>query len=441
MRKNDKLTIMNRLSAALLAVLLIIVLGLSSMQTAWAYDAIVLSDEKPKPVAKAAIVYSEDLGKVVYSKNEDMRLNPYSITKLMTAYIVIQNLELGERITIKGTYADPEESQMKLKDGETLTVEQLLQGLIVESGNDAARALAKAVAGSEAKFAALMNEQAAEWGCKNTHFANASGMQDKNHYTTAADYLIIGRKVMENDVLREICISKKVEIPATTKSKKRIYKNHTTLVNVKDSGVLGGKTGYWNEEDCSVVLQYYKKDMRLTVVILGDTEKGRDKDVALLTKAAHNLIPGYVVAKPSVSNQKLWIKGGEYTHIPVYVTERAYAYPTDGSEESISLNYVLKDGLKAPLKKGQKVGHVDVCVDGSVRATHDIVVHKAVKKGWFTSNLYISNRAALGILAGAVLAALAVAVLVVKRRRREATGAEAANRLDCTTQDEESEVE
>ncbi len=418
MERTDYQNLISRIAAALIAALLVIVLTAGSfVQTAAAYDETPQSDKIPKITAKSAIVYSDDLDKIIYSKDPDKKLNPYSITKLMTAYVVLQNLDLDQEVTIHNIDADIEESQMKLQEGEVLSVKQLLQGLIIESGNDAARALAKEVAGSESKFAEMMTAQARKWGCKNTNFYNASGMQHPKHYTCASDYLIIARKVLEDETLREICTTRKVTIPATNKSKKRIYLNHTTLVNDKTSGVIGGKTGFWNEEDCSVVLQYYKKDMRLTLVILGDTEEGREKDVATLTKAAHDMVPGYIVAKPKTEVCKLWIKGGEFTRVPVYVNERAYAYPANGKESAIRIKTSVRKNLKAPLKKGQRVGKCDVYVNGELRASHPLVVHKALKAGWFTSNLYISNRCAIAILAGAVLLALAVYLLRKKNKK------------------------
>lgn len=415
----SKSFILNKISAALISVLLVLVLVAGASSQALAYDSIKTKDVTPEVQAKSAIVYSEDLDKIIFSKNPDLRVNPYSTTKLMTAYVVVQNLPLDQKVTVKGVKAELEESKMDLEEGEVLTVKQLLQGLLVESGNDAARMLAITVAGSESAFAELMNKQAAEWGCTGTHFANASGMQASGHYTTAADYIVIGRKVLADDTIRKICSSKKVKIPATNKSKERVYTNHTTLVEVPDSGVVGGKTGYWNEEDCSVVLQYYKKDMSLTMVLFADTKEERPKDVTRLSTAAHDMVPGYIVAKPKDEVDRLWIKGGVTTHIPVYVKERAYAYPENGKESAIKIKTNLKDGLKAPLKKGQCVGTAEVYVDGKLTATHKIYVKKAVKKGWFTSNLYISNTGAIAILVATVLIGALIYILRLKFKRRK----------------------
>lgn len=409
-----------RITAALVAVLLFLVMTFASVSQAFAYEKIEVKDETPTVTAQAVIVYSEDLGKVIYSKNESKRMNPYSITKLMTAYIAAQNLDLDEKVTITGAGTKAEESTMKLKDGEVLTVKELLQGLLIESGNDAARVLAVKVAGSEKAFAEMMNEQAEEWGCKNTHFANASGMQDKNHYTTAEDYLIIGRKALEDETVREISFSKKVKIPATSKSEERVYKNHTTLVQTKGSGVLGGKTGFWDDDDCSVVLEYFKKDMRLTMVILGDTKKERSEDVKTLARNAHDTVPGFVLAKTNEVAAKLWVKGGAKTRIPVYVDETAYAYPASGKEKDIDVKASLDKGIKAPIKAGQHIGKYEIYVKGELKATHDLVVKDDVEKGWILSNIYISNTASLCIFIVILLIAFLIFILrrINKRRRR-----------------------
>ncbi|MCF0141556.1 MAG: D-alanyl-D-alanine carboxypeptidase [Mogibacterium sp.] len=407
-----------RIKAALISALLIIALSVSmvlgSFNPAFAYDAVKTSEVAPSITAQAAVVYSEDLDKVIFAKNETARMNPYSITKLMTAYVVVDNLPLDKQITIGDTYEGEDESSMKLEKGEVLTVEQLLQGLLVASGNDAARALAVAVAGSESAFAEMMNKQAADWGCTGTHFTNASGMQDANHYTTAADFLIISREAMNNETIREITRIEKVVIPATNKSKQREYKNHTTLYSEEGSGILGGKTGFWDENDCSVALQYRKKDLSLTMVILGDTKKGRIEDIKILAAAAHQTVPGFVVAKPSETVKHMWIKGGKKTFIPVYVTTSAYAYPADGTDKSIKVECTLKKGIKAPLKKGQIVGTCKVYADGKLKATRTLVVRKAVAKGWFPSMFYISNAASVVIL---VLVLALVAVIVLMKRK------------------------
>lgn len=423
---------MNRLKRSTLRIVVALMMSVLLAESAFAYDAIELEYDTPDITAKAAVVYSSDLDKVVYTKNADKKLNPYSITKLMTAYVTCEHLSMDQVITVKGVKADLEESKMDLVEGEKLTVRQLVEGLLVESGNDAARLLAITVSGSEKDFVELMNEQAAAWGCTNTHFANASGMQDKNHYTTANDYLEIAKHVFENEDIREICAAKKVTIPATSKSKKRVYKNHTTLISDADSGVVGGKTGYWNEDDCSVVLQYYKKDLAATMVILGDTKKGREADVKKLSKIAHGTIPGYVVAKPKAEADKLWIKGGEITHVPVYVKEKSYAYPKDGKESEINIKTTLNKGVQAPLKKNQVIGKYMVYVDGELRATHDLVVREKVDEGWFPSKVYISNRATL-IIAAVIVSLIVLRTLLramilrrrAKKRKKAARGYQA----------------
>lgn len=207
--------------------------------------------EPPKLSAKGAVLYSLDLDRVVYAKNGDKKLEPYSTTKLLTCLLALEKLDPDKVVTISEAGARVYEggTTIWLKEGEKIKVIDLIYGAMLESGNDAAYALGEAVSGSEKAFADLMNEKVAEWGLKDTHFVNPNGWKDKDQYTTAHDMAIITVKCLENEQLRDITITKKYTIPETNLTEARELTNFFLSVTGKIDALTGGKTGTWSDED------------------------------------------------------------------------------------------------------------------------------------------------------------------------------------------------
>ena len=178
----------------------------------------------PGTSAEAVVLIEAKSGKVLYEKNADEHMLIASTTKIMTALIVLENCEAGENVEILPEYTAVEGSSMYLKAGETLTVRDLLYGLLLASGNDAAVALACHTAGSISKFAALMNKKAAELGLKNTSFKNPNGLDEDGHYSSAGDLAVIMSAAMENEEFAEIAGTKTAVVG------ERIFTNHNKLL-------------------------------------------------------------------------------------------------------------------------------------------------------------------------------------------------------------------
>lgn len=187
--------------------------------------------------ASAAILYQPDTKTVLYEKNKDEKLGIASTTKIMTALVVLENAELDDIVDIRPEYTGIEGSSMYLKAGERFTVRELLAGMLLCSGNDAACSLAYHVAGGIEAFAELMNEKAEVLGLENTHFTNPHGLDDDNHYSTAFDLALIMSAAMENETFREITSEKSENIAGHE------FVNHNKLLSMDDS-IEGGKTGY-----------------------------------------------------------------------------------------------------------------------------------------------------------------------------------------------------
>lgn len=429
---NDQKTIKSitiRRIAGLLAALLILVSGcfttvyaddekqtgsgITTIQSIGDLDA-----EPPEIKAKAAMMYSLDVDAPVFSKNESRRISPYSTTKILTAYLALEKLPMDKIIKAskKATQVYEDGSSILLQPGEKMSVKDLVYGTLLASGNDAAYALGEAVAGSEKKFAALMNKTVKEWGCNDTNFVNANGWKDKNHYTTAHDMCIILRKCMENEKLGEISLTKEYTIPKTNKSEKRELKN-IFLHSVKESkSYLGGKTGRWEEDDCAVVLEFAEDGLAAAIVLLGDTEKGRVSDVETLMDFSHVVTPGFQVCSEGDLVTQVKVRHGEKTLTDLAVNGMTLAYPRNATAEEILVD-IHTDKLEAPVTKGEKVGTYTIYVNKQQIAQHELFTTEDIETGWFPSYWYISNEQTkkyAPYAAAAVLLLLALIILSIR---------------------------
>lgn len=215
--------------------------------------------EAPSLFAGGAIAFCGETGQILYGKNINTRFDPYSTTKIMTAYVVMKYIDEGKLsldTEVTATKADVNlvETRIYLQVGEKMKVKYLLRGALIESGNDAAAALGEAVAGDRASFAKVMNKEAARLGCTDTHFVNANGIKDKEHYTTAHDMALIARAAFKYKYLQKICQTKSCHLPATNIYCRRylqltnpfFYKHGKVKKPYKTYNIVAGKTGTWD---------------------------------------------------------------------------------------------------------------------------------------------------------------------------------------------------
>ena len=231
--------------------------------------------------AEAAILIDSSSEKVLYSKNSNSKMYPASTTKIMTAILTLENCNLDDIVTVpyEAIISIPSGySVAALQAGEQLTVEQLLQVMLVHSANDAANVLAYHVSGDIDTFASLMNKKVEELGLENTHFTNPSGKHDENHYTTAHDLALIMKYCMKNSTFRSLSKLKYCQIPATNKYEERvfdttnellIYDNRDVASNYYYEYAIAGKTGYTTEAKNCLVSVSNKDDFELISVVLG----------------------------------------------------------------------------------------------------------------------------------------------------------------------------
>lgn len=422
-KKKRRKAVLKRVVAAAL-LLIVLFMMLQSRQTA-SFDYSVMqpigdeSAEAPEVKAEAASIYSLDLDRHVYEKNPNKKIDPYSITKILTCYLTYENLDPNEKVTITKATAEKEYidgAYILLFEGEVLTVNDLLHATMIASANDAAHALAVAVAGSEKKFAEMMNEQVKEWGCKDTHFVNPNGWKNKNHYTTAHDMAIITKHCFENENVKKLSMTEEYTVPATNKFESKDISN-VFIKSVEDiDNITCGKTGSWSSEDCSIVLEFEEDNLSAAMVLMRDTMKKRPKDIESLKEFSHVVTPGFQIASEGDAVAKARVKNGAETEVALSIDKTIKAYPKDVDKKNIKV-LVNPNKLEAPLKKGAEAGSYTVMVDGRELESGSLYAAEDVEKGWFLSRFYISNEKTL--LGGGIVLVAVVFIIILRVAARK----------------------
>ena len=230
---------------------------------------------QPEVAAEGAVLLNAATGEVLYGKNQDQQFYPASITKVMTALVVLEHCNLNETVTFSETATTNLESgavALGVSAGDQLTVEQSLYGLLLKSANEIGNGLAEHVSGSISAFADLMNAKAKELGCKNTHFANPHGLNNENHKTTPYDMALILRAAVANDTFRKIDTTTSYQFPAIKNAAARTITMGHKMMYKTDSryyeGIIGGKTGYTSKAGNTLVTAVERDGVRLIAVVM-----------------------------------------------------------------------------------------------------------------------------------------------------------------------------
>jgi len=388
--------------------------------------------------AKGAVVICGTTGEMIYGKNKDEKLEPASMTKMLTALIVAENLDLNTVVTIDKETANTSGSTMGLKEGEKITVKSLLYGALLKSANDSAVALAKAVAGSVGNFAKMMNARAIELGAVNSNFVTPNGLPDKEHYSTAYDMALISRAAFSNAIIRKISGTTKYTMPATNMSAKRtvysgnklLYSSDKILIDGKErtlkyDGVFAGKTGSLATDNCSMAVAYKKNNVEFYAVVIGDTYNNRFADAIKVLDYGIKNVSLYEVFESGKDFGNIKVKGGAKTKVAVASETAGYAYlPKEASKSLISTKVVFDSNIAAPVKKSEVVGTVEIYLADEKEGEVNLIATKSVSKGWFTSSIGISNFGAviIGFLLGFIFLVIIIIMglrLKNKKKRRK----------------------
>lgn len=420
--KNRKINKMRAVLVSALLFLVVLAIPVFAEEFATIKPIGDLNAEAPELTAKSAALYSMDLHKVVYGKNEDERVSPYSVTKLLTCYMALEKLNPDDVVTVSAKAAQVYENgtTIYLQEGEKISVRDLVYGALLASGNDAAYALGEAVAGSEKSFADQMNALVQDWGCADTHFVNANGWKNDDHYTTAHDMSIIAEHCFSNEELQKMSIEKTYTIPATNVSGARELENYTVFTTRKLKDITGGKTGTWTDEDASLVVSFERDSIKAVAVLLADEKDARAKDAGKLMAFAAKVTPGFLVSSEGDEVTEARVKHGEFTKTKLAVDGTTTAYPASEKAEDIQIEMNVEP-IEAPLKKGEKVGTYRVVANDNVVAEHNLVATEDIEVGWFPSYIYISNQQTIigSVLGGILLIVLIILAVRAAKRRKE----------------------
>jgi D-alanyl-D-alanine carboxypeptidase (penicillin-binding protein 5/6) len=337
----------------------------------------------PSIGAKAFILQDFDSGRIIAEKDADKPVEPASITKLMTAYAIFKEMR-GGKITLSDMVTISEKawrtpgSRMFVEVGKQVSVEDLMQGMIVQSGNDATVALAEYVAGTEDSFAALMNRYAAALGLKGSHFVNSTGLPDPQHYMTAHDIALVAAAIIR-------------EFPEYYHwySQKKFTYNDITQYNRnkllwRDDSVDGMKTGHTDSAGYCLVTSAKKDDMRLISVVLGtESEKARaDASQALLNYGfrfyeTHKLYD----AGKQLATARVW--KGETDSVSLGLNSPLYATVPRGQYKALAASMTINNRIMAPVSKDETLGSVQVQLGDAVIAGKNLVALQGVGEGSF----------------------------------------------------------
>lgn len=309
--------------------------------------------------ARAAVLYQPETKTFLYEKNANEKRPMASTTKIMTALVTLENVkDLSEPVRIDPSAIGTEGSSAYLKDGDTVTVQELLYALMLRSANDAAVALACFVGGDTAGFAAMMNERAEKLGLTDTHFANPHGLDDEEHYTTAHDLAIIAAEAMKLDIFTEICSTYKKTL--VSGERRRTYINHNKLL-YKYEGAIGVKTGFTDESGRCLVGAAERDGLRfITVTLDAPTDWADHKALFDYGYERLELLPlasvyQYSYDLPHISGAKIRITNT--AELSVIVPKGDH----DIKEYAVLPRYIVEN-----IKKGDELGYVEFRLDGEV---------------------------------------------------------------------------
>jgi D-alanyl-D-alanine carboxypeptidase (penicillin-binding protein 5/6) len=358
----------------------LIVLLLILIRPAPAADQILIP-AAPEIGAKAFILIDFNSGRALAEKEANQRLEPASLTKIMTAYVVFRelakgNLKLEDMVTVSEKAWKTEGSRMFAEVGAQISLENLLKGMIVQSGNDASVALAEHVAGDESVFAQLMNQNAERLGMKNTHYKNSMGLPDPEHYTTARDLSILTRAMIEEfpefykwHAIKEFLFN-------------NIKQTNRNRLLWRDPTVDGVKTGHTEGAGYCLVTSALRDGMRLIAVVLGTKS---DNERANANQALLNYGFRFFETRPLYkANEKLaearvW-KGAD-TQLELGLAKDFHVTFPRGQYKLLEASMEINNTISAPVHKGDSMGAVKVTLNGQIIGQTDLTALKDDEEG------------------------------------------------------------
>lgn len=348
----------------------------------------ILIPPAPRIVARSYILQDFHSGRVLAEKDADLRLAPASLTKIMTAYVVFRelnngHLSLDEKVTISKKAWQTPGSRMFVEVNKQVAIEDLLKGMIIQSGNDASVALAEHVAGDENTFAQLMNQHAKRLGMNNTHFTNSMGLPGPDHYTTARDMATLTRALIREFPnyygwysLREFTFND-------------ITQQNRNKLLWRDKSVDGVKTGHTEEAGYCLVTSAQRSGMRLVSVVMGTSSvNARTNESQSLLNYGFRFFETHRLYKAHepLSEAKVW--KGDNDKVDLGLAEDLYVTIPRRHYNDLKAVINIDSRIMAPVAEGEKFGNVTVKLAGETVANKPLIALNSIDKGSFVQRLY-----------------------------------------------------
>ncbi|MFB4163511.1 D-alanyl-D-alanine carboxypeptidase family protein [Alteribacillus sp. JSM 102045] len=356
-------------------------------------ESVAANEDKESPSlaeeARSAVIMEVDTGKMLFNKNENEKLPPASMTKIMTMLLIMEaldekDIQLDEQVTASERAASMGGSQIFLEQGEQMTVHELLKGVAVASGNDASVALAEHIAGTEEKFIRKMNEKAEELGLKNTQFNNTTGLSTKDHYTTARDLAVMSQALLKHEKILEYTSIYEDYLRQGT-DKEFWLVNTNRLVKHYD-GVDGLKTGYTSKAKYNLTATANRDGMRVVTVVMGaETPKERNKQSTALLDYAFQNYQKVTLVEKGEEIAAVPVEKGKTTTVPVTLERNAAIVLPKGKKiEKIDRKLNISDKITAPAEKGAGAGTIEFYDGENKIAEQELILNEeAPSASWY----------------------------------------------------------
>lgn len=333
-----------------------------------------VSGEELNLSGKSYILIDESSGRVLYENNAHMKMPMASTTKIMTALVAIENSQKDDIICIDEDAVGIEGSSIYLKKGEKMTLEDILYGLMLRSGNDSAVAIGINVGGDIDNFVKMMNSKSKSIGALNTHFVNTNGLHDHMHYSTSYDLALITRDAFKHELFENIVGTK---LYTSTREENNVYLNKNKTLWEYQGGD-GVKTGYTTNSGRCLVSSAKRKNMRLIAVVLNGSDWFND-NYKLLNYGFENFKP-YIIYDNGQYIKSLYIDNGKKKRLNL-VTEDELIYPLREDEiDNILISTEIKDNIKLPINKGDKLGYIYTYLNGRLIQSTNLIASETVAK-------------------------------------------------------------
>ena len=338
--------------------------------------------------SQSGIIIEADTGKVLFEKDADTKRSPASMTKIMTMLLIVEELEKGnillkDEVAISERAASMGGSQIYLEKGSTATVEELLTTIAVGSANDSAVAMAEKISGTVENFVVLMNKRAKQLGANNTTFKNPHGLDEEGHETTARDMALIAKEVVKHDNI--IKLSSTYETTIRHKNGKSLWLVNTNSLIKFYSGLDGLKTGFTDKAGYCLTGTMKRNDMRLiTVVMHAETKEDRNTDTINMMEYAYSMYNKKTLVSSENYLGNMFIDNAKSRKVKYYLEKDANVI-VDKNTREVNYKYDIElDNIKAPLKKGDKIGTLKLNYNNEIIDYNLIVKEDVYKSNFFT---------------------------------------------------------